>query len=58
MVEKPITGDEEQRRANVRASRFQSGLPPEEELVEEAAPVKRPRPERAEPRADREDDVA
>jgi hypothetical protein len=30
MVEKPISGDEEQRRAQTRAARFQSGLPPEE----------------------------
>lgn len=30
MVEKPISGDEEQRRAQTRAAREQSGLPPEE----------------------------
>jgi hypothetical protein len=30
MVEKPISGDAEQRRAQTRAARFQSGLPPEE----------------------------
>ena len=31
MVEKPISGDEEQRRAQTRAARFQSGLPPEDD---------------------------
>jgi hypothetical protein len=29
MVEKPTSGDEEQRRAQTRAARKQSGLPPE-----------------------------
>jgi hypothetical protein len=29
MVEKPTSGDEEQRRAQTRAAREQSGLPPE-----------------------------
>jgi hypothetical protein len=29
MVEKPTSGDEEQRRAQTRAARRQSGLPPE-----------------------------
>ena len=37
MVEKPISGDEEQRRAQTRAAREQSGLPPEETPEEEVA---------------------
>ena len=39
MVGKPISGDEEQRRAQTRAARFQSGLPPEEELETPAGAV-------------------
>ena len=35
MVEKPISGDEEQRRAQTRAAREQSGLPPEETAEDE-----------------------
>jgi hypothetical protein len=30
MVEKPVSGDEEQRREQTRAAREQSGLPPED----------------------------
>lgn len=42
MVEKPISGDEEQRRAQTRAARFQSGLPPEE--GDDATPGEKPQP--------------
>jgi hypothetical protein len=34
-MEKPTSGDEEQRRAQTRAAREQSGLPPEEGAVAE-----------------------
>lgn len=40
MVEKPISGDEEQRRAQTRAAREQSGLPPE---PDETTPAERDR---------------
>ena len=48
MVEKPISGDEEQRRAQTRAAREQSGLPPEETDTEpEPTPVHEPPPHRS-----------
>lgn len=42
MVEKPISGDEEQRRAQTRASREQSGLPPEDAGEESLQPKQQP----------------
>jgi hypothetical protein len=48
MVEKPISGDEEQRRAQTRAAREQSGLPPE--------PEEQPEQERPREEADRKRD--
>ena len=36
MIEKPTSGDEEQRRHQTRVAREQSGLPPEDEAAEPA----------------------
>ena len=43
-MEKPITADPEQRRAQTRAARHQSGLPPEDETPPKTEMKKRERP--------------
>jgi len=45
-MKKPISSDPEQRRHDTRVSRFQSGLPPEDEFEEQETPPKQSSPER------------